>query len=319
MSLILLFSMSVGILFFLVLFVVIKHYVVPKSTYQKRISSIHQLNTVDASRAMNSLATARGTAQNMDDQSFHNRVIKPLIEYLERHFLELTPAALAETIQHKIIVAGLKNKLSVGGFSMIMTIFIGFMTYFAHRYTATHTLAPVQVAMCLLLGAILGGAMPMVMLNSAISRRKERMLRQLPELLDLMCVSVQAGLTFEAAIRKIIQRTTGDLIDEFSVAMDDMKMGMPRRQALRSMANRCDLQELSLFVTSLIQSERLGTSIGGTLTIQANNMRERRRQAVKAEALKAPIKILFPLVLFIFPALFVVILMPVVLALIKHF
>jgi tight adherence protein C len=216
-------------------------------------------------------------------------------------------------------VAGLKNKLSVGGFSMIMTIFIGFMTYFAHRYTATHTLAPVQVAMCLLLGAILGGAMPMVMINSAISRRKKRMLRQLPELLDLMCVSVQAGLTFEAAIRKIIQRTTGDLIDEFSVAMDDMQMGMPRRQALRSMASRCDLQELSLFVTSLIQSERLGTSIGGTLTIQANNMRERRRQAVKAEALKAPIKILFPLVLFIFPALFVVILMPVVLTLIKHF
>ena len=98
-----------------------------------------------------------------------------------------------------------------------------------------------------------------------------------------------------------------------------MSMGVARRQALKSMAKRCEVPELSLFVSSIIQAEHLGTSISNTLTIQADNMRERRRQSIKEEALKAPIKILFPLVIFIFPALFVVILVPLILNLIKQF
>ena len=161
--------------------------------------------------------------------------------------------------------------------------------------------------------------MPIAILNIAIDRRKKNVLRQLPEFLDLLCVSVQAGLTFEAAVNNILQRFKGPLADEFSQAMEDMRMGMPRRAALKNMTERVDLPELSLFITSVIQSERLGTSIGNTLAIQADNMRERRRQYIRAQALKAPVKMLFPLIMFIFPALFIVVLLPVVLTLIKHF
>lgn len=317
MMLPLLFSMSVALLIFLLCFGFIKNYVVPQSTYQKRLNSINDLNTVDASRMMSNMALNR--EQDKENQSFYSRVIKPLVNNLEKNFFELTPSSLTGSIQKKLIVAGLKNKLSVGGFSIIWAIFVCFTTYFAYRYTTLHPLAPIQVVFWLVLGVVVGGSLPILLLNSIITKRQAKILKQLPEILDLMCVSVQAGLTFDAAVKKIVQRTKGPLIDELRDALDDMSMGIPRRQALKDMSNRCEVPELALFVSSIIQSERLGTSIGNTLTIQASNMRERRRQAIKEEALKAPVKILFPLLLFIFPALFVVILVPVLLNLVKSF
>ena len=99
---------------------------------------------------------------------------------------------------------------------------------------------------------------------------------------------------------------------------DDIRMGVVRRTAMRSMADRCGLEDVSLFMTSIIQAERLGTSMGKTLKNQADNIRERRRQYVKAQAMKAPVKIVFPLVLFIFPAIFVVTLVPSLLYLLKN-
>lgn len=317
MLLTLLFSMSVALLIFLLCLGFIKKYVVPQSTFQKRLNSINDLNTVDASRIINNMHTKR--EQEKDDLSFYNRVINPLIGKLERNFFELTPSSLAGTIQQKLTVAGLKKKLSVGGFSIIWAIFVCFATYFAYRYTTLNVLTPMQIVLWLLLGAVAGGILPIIILHSVIAKRQAKILRQLPEVLDLMCVSVQAGLTFDAAVKKIVQRAHGPLIDELREVLDDMSMGVARRQALKSMAKRCEVPELSLFVSSIIQAEHLGTSISNTLTIQADNMRERRRQSIKEEALKAPIKILFPLVIFIFPALFVVILVPLILNLIKQF
>jgi len=143
-------------------------------------------------------------------------------------------------------------------------------------------------------------------------------MRQLPEVLDLLCVSVQAGLSFDAALRKITVRMKGPLIDEFKHFQDDVRMGMIRRNAMKNLAARCDLQDVSLFMTALIQAEKLGSSMGKTLKNQADNIRERRRQYIKAKAMRAPIKILFPLILFIFPAIFVVTLFPALLSLLKN-
>ncbi|ORU01107.1 Type II/IV secretion system protein TadC, associated with Flp pilus assembly [Anaerovibrio sp. JC8] len=317
MILALLFSMSVALLIFLLCFGFIKNYVEPQTTYQKRLNSITDMNTVDASRMMSNMALNR--EREKDDMSFYSRVVKPLVNKLEKNFFELTPSTLTGSIQQKLTVAGLKNRLSVGGFSIIWAIFVCFTTYFAYRYATFHSMPPIQIILWLVLGFIIGGTLPIIILNTLIAKRQEKILKQLPEILDLMCVSVQAGLTFDAALKKIIQRTHGPLIDELRDALDDMSMGVTRRQALKAMSNRCEVPELSLFVSSIIQAERLGTSISNTLTIQASNMRERRRQSIKEQALKAPVKILFPLVIFIFPALFVVILVPVLLNMIKHF
>ena len=111
----------------------------------------------------------------------------------------------------------------------------------------------------------------------------------------------------------------GAFVEECDRMLRDVRMGMTRKAALQNMAKRCNLQEIQLFTTAIIQSERLGTSMGKTLTVQADNMRERRMQRAKAAALKAPIKIIFPLVLFIFPALFVVVLLPTLLNLLATF
>lgn len=163
-----------------------------------------------------------------------------------------------------------------------------------------------------------GALLPFSMLNSKIQKRKKAIEKQLPEVLDLLSVSVQAGLSFDGALRKITDRSVGHLIDEFKRMQQDVRMGAPKARALQAMAKRCDVDDLYLFITAVIQAERLGTSMGKTLVNQADNMRERRRQKAKAEALKAPIKMVFPLVIFIFPAIFVVTLLPAVLSIVQQ-
>ena len=169
--------------------------------------------------------------------------------------------------------------------------------------------------LCMLIGALL----PFSMLNTKIRKRQKMIEKQLPEVLDLLSVSVQAGLSFDGALRKITDRTIGPLIDEFKRMQQDVRMGAPKVRAMQAMGKRCDVDDLYLFITAVNQAERLGTSMGKTLINQADNMRERRRQKAKAEALKAPIKMIFPLVVFIFPAIFVVTLLPSILSIMKNF
>ena len=164
----------------------------------------------------------------------------------------------------------------------------------------------------------IGAFFPFMVLNSIIRKRQQSISRQLPEVLDLLSVSVQAGLSFDGSVRRITERMTGPLIDEFKRVHQEVKMGSARARALQAMARRCDVDDVYLFITAVVQAERLGTSMGKTLTNQADNMRERRKQRAKAEALKAPVKIVFPLVLFIFPALFVIVLLPTLLFLLKN-
>ena len=145
------------------------------------------------------------------------------------------------------------------------------------------------------------------------------MLKQLPDVLDMLCVSVQAGLSFDGAMTKLTDKMHGPLIDECRKMLRDVRMGMTRKLALTNMAERCNIQDIHLFTAAVIQSDRLGVSMSKTLQIQAENMRERRRQNIKEAALKAPIKMLFPLILFILPALFIVVLLPSLLNLAVYF
>ena len=186
------------------------------------------------------------------------------------------------------------------------------------RYFTKRGLSNLQSVLFAWLCVLVGALLPFSILNSAIRKRQKSIDKQLPEVLDLLSVSVRAGLSFDGALKKITDRMTGPLIDEFRRMQQDVRMGAPRARAFQAIAKRCDVDDLYLFITAVIQAERLGTSMGKTLNNQADNMRERRRQKAKAEALKAPVKIVFPLVLFIFPAIFVVVLLPSVLSLIHN-
>ena len=250
---------------------------------------------------------------------FMERIIYPLLNRVEQHLIKLAPDHIAKMLSERIVRAGRQQRWSVNAFICIwvlsMAIFIGGAIFVA---VYQQHLAFFQVLAFLLLAMFLGGALPLAVLDSLIARRKKNIRRQLPEILDLLCVSVQAGLSFDGAISKVVERMQGPLVDECRKMLQDVRMGMTRRAALKKMAVRSGLQEVELFAAAVIQAERLGVNLTKTLEVQAENMRERRRQMVKEQALKAPVKMLGPLVIFIFPPLFVVVLAPTLLSIMKN-
>lgn len=255
--------------------------------------------------------------QQKQQGKFYSRFVSPIFDKLDEKFQKFAPAQIKYMLEEKIFQAGmtgvwnLQRIISFWVFMVLLGTGMGiFITYKVHFHF-------LQEAMIIFLGFIWGAALPLVRLNTKIINRKKIMRRTLPEFLDLLCVSVQAGLSFDGAISKITARMKGPLSDEFKRMQSDMSLGMTQEYALNQLARRCNLEEIYLFTTSVIQAAKLGTSMSRTLKIQADNMRERHRQFIKAEALKAPIKIIFPMVIFIFPSIFVVLLFPAVLMFVK--
>ncbi len=272
----------------------------------------------------NEVDLKKSTSPNADDtvklfsqKSFFERVLKPLINRLSEYVQEFAPVQVKEMFERLIFLSGKQGIWSVKRLVLmwLSSIVLGLVVAIVvARHVEYHFL---QETMILILGGIVGALLPFLQLHSMIRTRKKKIRRQLPEFLDLLCVSVQAGLSFDGAVAKIITRMKGPLINEFQRVQNDVSLGMTHQYALTQMSRRCDLEEIYLFTTSVIQAEKLGTSMSRTLKMQADNIRERHRQYVKAQALKAPVKIIFPMVLFIFPSIFVVLLFPAVLTIIK--
>lgn len=252
-------------------------------------------------------------------EALYDRIVKPLVTLLEDRLQKLAPAAIREQIEDKLFRAGKLGTWSVARLATVWLISIALFAaasllilYYRPGFN------PAQRILIVGLGLFMGAAIPFAVLNSKIRQRKKAIRKQLPEFLDMLCVSVQAGLSFDGAVSKMIKRMKGPLIDEFRRMQHDVSLGMTHQYALTNLAKRCDLEEVYLFTTSIIQAEKLGTSMTRTLKVQADNMRDRHRQRVKTEAMKAPVKILFPMVIFIFPSMFVVLLFPAIYTLIQN-
>lgn len=161
---------------------------------------------------------------------------------------------------------------------------------------------------------ILAGLLaPDLFLKANEKKRKNTMLKNLPDVLDLINVSVEAGLGFDAALQKVVDKTRGPLTQEFEHTLSEINIGKPRREALRDMADRVQVDDITTFLGSIIQADQLGVSITNVLRIQSQQVRNNRRMRAEEAAQKAPIKILIPLVLFIFPTILVVLLGPAIL------
>ena len=169
-----------------------------------------------------------------------------------------------------------------------------------------------------ILGAI-GYIAPALVVTSRARKRQSKILSQLPDALDLLAVSVEAGLGFDGAVAKLTQYMDGPLSEEFDLALGQMRIGESRSDALKKLAERARTPEVSSFVRSIVQADQLGTSLGRILRVQATDTRLKRQAAAEERAMKAPIKMLFPTVAFIFPAMFIVILGPAMLSLGKLF
>jgi tight adherence protein C len=151
---------------------------------------------------------------------------------------------------------------------------------------------------------------PDFVLRMKANRRREDIRAEIPDALDLLTVSVEAGMGFDGAISKLTEHMEGPLADEFALALGEMRIGESRTNALTKMMKRVNTPEFSAFVRSIIQADQIGISLGRILKVQASDTRTRRQLAAEERAMKAPIKMLFPTVLFIFPAMFIVILGP---------
>jgi len=242
---------------------------------------------------------------------FGERVVAPAVERLAALALRLNPKASADAIGGRLIAAGLSQRISTSQFLAVKAglAVAGVVTGIAFGSTVA---AIAVVFLTPLLGAV-GFIGPDVILTFRIRARRERIRSELPDALDLLAVSVEAGLGLDGAIAKLTEHMEGALVDEFALTLGEMRIGEARPEALKKLAERVPAPEVAAFVRSVVQAEQLGISLGRILRVQAADSRLRRQAAAEERAMKAPIKMLFPTALFIFPAMFVVILGPALL------
>ncbi|MCM8710235.1 type II secretion system F family protein [Clostridium sp. SYSU_GA19001] len=276
-----------------------------KIAVEKRIKQLKDIHTVNE--------------ENTENKSFSERMLRPFYNSFSQFLLKATPSSKLEVFSKRLDRAGLLKNRTTEKWLYIksMTVLCAGVTMGLLSFTIdTNILKAFTLAILMILCVN-------VFFNFYISRRietrKYKILKDLPYSLDLITVSVEAGLSFDGAMARVVANISGELCDEFAKALKEIRMGIERKTALRNMSERCDVRELSMLVTSLIQADELGVSLGRVLRIESANLREHRKQAAREKAMKAPVKILFPLIFFIFPAIFVIILGPAVIRMIEVF
>jgi tight adherence protein C len=239
---------------------------------------------------------------------FSERVVAPAVERLATLALRLNPKASADAIGGRLIAAGVSQRISTSQFLALKSgLALGGVIAGA-AFGAV--LAPVAGVVFAPVLGVVGFIGPDLILTVRIKARRERIRSELPDALDLLAVSVEAGLGLDGAIAKLTEHMDGALVDEFALTLGEMRIGESRSEALKKLAERVPAPEVAAFVRSVIQAEQLGISLGRILRVQAADSRLRRQAAAEERAMKAPIKMLFPTALFIFPAMFVAILGP---------
>ncbi len=248
---------------------------------------------------------------------FTQRVIVPILRQIAEFIGRFTPQSVIEDTRRRLELAG--NPVRLGAAEFFVLQLLAGLGLFGLAYVLLLRAPSLQHwGFSLALGG-LGFYYPRLWLNQQIARRKKEILKTLPDALDLLVICVEAGLGFDAAMQRVAERWNNELGRAFSRVLQEIALGRSRKDALRDMAARVDLPEMTTFVAAIIQAEQLGVSIAKVLHIQADQMRLRRRQRAEELARQAPIKMLFPLVFLIFPAMFVVLLGPALLIVIKQF
>jgi len=247
---------------------------------------------------------------------FRDRVFAPMSTKVARLVLRINPKASTEAVAKKLMAAGMRNTSPNGFIAMQGTFAIG---GFFLGLVLFGAVSPARAPLFAVGLAVLGFMGPSFVLNSRMRSRQAAVAAELPDALDLLSVSVEAGLGFDGAVQKLTEHMEGPLIEEFELALGEMRIGESRATALKKLAERAGTPEISSFVRSIVQADQLGTSLGRILRVQAGDSRLKRQAAAEERAMKAPIKMLFPTVMFIFPAMFLVILGPAFLNLKKLF
>jgi len=244
---------------------------------------------------------------------FSERILAPMVRRTSGFMARLTPAQTLESTRHKLDLAGNPNNWTPSeffGVRAVACVALGGLIFLVLSIANVEWLQRIGLTVVF---ALLGFMLPALWLGQKIRSRKNSVIQSLPDALDLLTICVEAGLGFDQAMQKVAEKWDDELSRAFARVLHEIRLGKTRREALRDVANRLDLSDVTSFVAAVIQAEQLGVSIAKVLRIQSDQMRIRRRQRAEEKAHQAPVKMLFPMVFLIFPAIWIVLLGPALL------
>jgi tight adherence protein C len=252
-------------------------------------------------------------------QPFHERIIFPLARRLGEIAIKFTPQNSIQQIAKKLELAGNPGNIDPSVFFALKLFSISFGGLFLlmAEFGPPGSALEGKGLLLAVPGGLLGFYIPDLFIRMKIARRQKEITKAMPDALDLLTICVEAGLGFDAAMSKVYEKWDNELGRAFGRVLREIQLGKIRREALRDMSVRLGIPEMTSFVAAVIQSEQLGVSMAHVLRIQSDQMRVRRRQKAEEEAHKAPIKMLLPMALLIFPAICIVLMTPAVIILLK--
>lgn len=269
-----------------------------------------------------------GTAQSVLyrelEQSFFKRFFEPKVRKLQKSFEKITEKKKTNkkdekkaTVERQLRLAGIF--IDVGEFNfykiivLIVSVVVSLILILVFRPSAVYMLLILAVTM------VIGIMGPTLYLRSRVSSHQGGIRKQLPDAMDLLGVCIEAGLSFDSALLKIAERLKGPFVDELLIVHREILMGLPRREALQNLSNASDIDELKTFASALIQAEQLGIPINNVMRVQSAQLRMTRSQQAQEKGRKASIKMLIPMLMFIFPVIFIIVLGPTVMTILENF
>jgi tight adherence protein C len=264
-------------------------------------------------------------AKNLEElelqQPFLERTIRPLAAALSGRMSRVASSSFQEKAEKRLALAGNPGNLRVGdwlGIKAVAAIVGALLFFFLFGIVGVLGLPPVLRLLMGVVGLAFGYTIPEFWLGGRVRKRQHLILLQIPDCLDLLTISVRAGLGFDAALGKVVEKLEGPLVDEFRRALAEVRVGKARRDALRDIVPRTEVVPLTNFIGAIILAVQLGVSFSKVLQVQSERVRIERRQRAEEMAAKAPIKMLFPLVGCIFPSLFIIILGPAIILIMQN-
>jgi tight adherence protein C len=243
-------------------------------------------------------------------QPFSERILRPILRGLARFVTRFTPAHTIAATAHNLELAGRPYNWGVTEFLGMRTGAALLLAVFFFLLLSVAGQPMLYRLGSIFLGALLGYLLPGMWLSGKIRRRQQEIIKAMPDALDLLTICVEAGLGFDAAMAKVAEKWDNELSRAFGRVIQEIRLGKPRREALREMDRTTGVPDITSFVAAIIQADQLGVSMAKVMRIQSEQMRIRRRQRAEEKAHQAPVKMLFPLVFLIFPAIYVVLLGP---------
>lgn len=311
-------KLTIAIIFALIIFLIAYALIIQLKQDQDRVNA-----RVDAFKSLYGNTNNAKQLDKSKRKQIQSRLIKEMLSLFDKKLSQIVvmilPKKMYANIEEAVSLSGGFYGYSAAGFFIFNIICVVISIFAGIMYVKNMDILWIQKFLYLVISVVVGIMVPRLLIKSKIKQRQEAMRYSMPDMLDLLCVSVQAGLSFDLALSKVVSKMRGPLIDECEILLQELRMGITRRNALQRLAKRCGFEEMQLFTAAIIQADRLGVGIAQVLEIQAENMREQRMAIARETAAKLPVKILFPTIIFIFPVIFIVVLAPAIVAVMSTF